>query len=194
MDTCCIMLVVLVIVVLLAAYSQRRWIAQMWGGRKATVIAYGGADDYRDTTRDSEDDIYGNFDNDTYGGGPFRLRVSDPEYTALLEGKKTVEARPDRAPFSRIKAGDTITVVRARPKGDISEYPGGQYKHNSTVVRVSKHANLEALLKAEGVAKVYPGKSASEAAERFGVYLPPGASAKDPVMAIELKIIKAAKK
>jgi len=130
------------------------------------------------------------------GGGMFRLRVSDPEYTALLEGKKTVEVRPDRQPFTRLKEGDTVVVVRARPKEDTSEYPGGKYKHESKVVRITKYASLEELLKKEPLAKVYPGKSAAEATERFNMYLRPGATAKDPVMAIELKVSseKSAKK
>jgi ASC-1-like (ASCH) protein len=201
MDTCCIILVVIVIVVLVAAYTQRRLLARMWSNRPVVVLqprpAVGGGDEYQNDSYEdynNADDVYGNYDYATYGGGPFRLRVSDPEYTALLEGKKTIEARPDRAPFSRIKSGDVVTVVRARPKGDTSEYPGGQYKHNSTVARVTKYASLDALLKTEGVAKVYPGKSVAEAASRFGMYLPPGTTAADPVMAIELKIVKGTKK
>jgi len=203
MSACCVILVVLIIVVLLAGYWQRRWIMQMWSNRPSVVLvprgtAVGGddyrGDDYQDSTRDSEDDIYGNFDSDpTYGGGPFRLRVSDPEYTSLLDGKKTIEVRPDKPPFTRIKAGDQITVVRARPKGDTSEYPGGMYKHNASVVRVTKHANLEAALKTEGVGKVYPGKTAAEATARFKQYLPPNKSENDPVIAFELKAEKGAK-
>ena len=123
----------------------------------------------------------------TIGGGSFRLKVSDPEYTALLNGEKTIEARLDRPPFNRLAAGDPIVVVRSRPKGDTSEYPGGKYKHDAEVVRVAKHKGIEALLKSEGVTKVYPGKSAAEAAARFSAYLPPGTTASDPVLAIELR-------
>lgn len=194
MTTCCMILVVLIIVVLLAAYTMRRHLSYLWNNRPVVVLtprtpAIGGDDDYRG----SEDDIYGNFDDSTYGGGPFRLRVSDPEYTSLLDGKKTIEARLDKPPFNRIKTGETVIVVRARPKGDTSEYPGGAYKHESTVTRITKYPSLEALLKTEGAAKVYPGKSASEATARFTMYLPPGTSAADPVMAIELKHAKSKK-
>jgi ASC-1-like (ASCH) protein len=121
------------------------------------------------------------------GRGPFRLKVSDPEYTDLLDGKKTVEARFDRPPYNTLNANDRIVVVRARPKDDTSEYPGGRYKFGAEVVRVAKYSNIEALLKGEGVAKVYPGKTAAEGAERFGAYIPPGASVSDPVLAIELR-------
>lgn len=124
---------------------------------------------------------------DWVGGGAFRLKVSDPEYTALLEGKKTVEARPDRPPFARLKAGDPVVVVRARPQGDTSEYPGGRYKYDATVARVDKYPSIEALLKGETLAKVYPGHTAASAAERFAMYLPQGTGPKDPVLAIELK-------
>jgi ASC-1-like (ASCH) protein len=133
---------------------------------------------------------YGGDDGDMMGGGQFRLKVSDPEYTALLDGKKTIEIRPDRPPFARLKEGEVVTIVRARPKDDTSEYPGGKYKHDSTIVRISKHSSLDAALKKEALAKVYPGKSAAEAAERFKMYLPPGAGAGDPVLAIELKLKK----
>jgi ASC-1-like (ASCH) protein len=120
------------------------------------------------------------------GGGAFRLKVSDPEYTAMVSGKKTVEARLDRPPFNRLKAGDPVTVVRARPRGDESEYPGGRYKYTTEVARVGKYSSIAALLKAEGASEVYPGLSAAKAAERFGAYLPPGTGAEEPVLAIEL--------
>lgn len=197
MENSQIAVVAIIIFLLSVAYYYRDAIARQFGRvtarnpRTTNGQTFGG-DDYRDFMND--DDVYGNFDDPTFGGGPFRLRVSDPEYSALLEGKKTVEARPDRPPFNRIKSGDTLTVVRARPKGDLSEYPGGKYKHNSTVVRVTKYASLDMLLKTEGVAKVYPGKTAAEASSRFSMYLPAGASANDPVMAIELKIAKESKK
>jgi len=199
MSSCCIALVVLFIVLLLAGYWQRQWIMQMWAKSPAIVArAAVGGDDYRgEENREwahDDDDVYGNYDYDpTLGGGPFRLRVSDPEYTALLEGKKTIEVRPDKPPFTRLKAGDAITVVRARPKDDKSEYPGGMYKHSAAIVRVTKHANLEAALKTEGVGKVYPGKTQAEAVERFKLYLPPGRSEADPVIALELKADKIAK-
>jgi ASC-1-like (ASCH) protein len=121
------------------------------------------------------------------GGGPFRLKVSDPEYTSLLEGKKTIEARLDRPPFNHLVAGDPLVVIRSRPKGDDSEYPGGRYKYDAEVVRVEKYKGIEALLKGEGVGKVYPGKSAADAAARFGMYLPPGTPALAPVIAIEIR-------
>ena len=121
------------------------------------------------------------------GGGVFRLKVSDPEYTALLKGEKTVEARLDRAPFNRLMAGDPVVVVRARPKDDTSEYPGGRYKYSAEVVRIKKYASIEDLLTSEGHAKVYPGRTRAEGLMQFGMYLPPGTLATDPVMAIELR-------
>jgi ASC-1-like (ASCH) protein len=130
---------------------------------------------------------------DIIGGGPFRLKVSDPEYTDLLNGKKTVEARLDRPPFNRLAAGDPVVVVRSRPKDDPSEYPGGKYKYTAEVVRVKKYKGIEALLKGEGVAKVYPDKTTSAAAARFGMYLPEGTPASEPVLAIELRAASGAK-
>ena len=129
------------------------------------------------------------------GGGPFRLKVSDPEYTAMLNGEKTIEARLDRPPFNRLAAGDPIVVIRSRPKGDESEYPGGKYKYDAEIVRIERYpSGIAALLKAEGAAKVYPGKSASEASARFSMYIPEGTPATEPVIAIELRALNGAKK
>jgi ASC-1-like (ASCH) protein len=130
---------------------------------------------------------------DIIGGGPFRLKVSDPEYTDLLNGKKTIEARLDRPPFNRLAAGDPVVVVRSRPQDDPSEYPGGKYKYNAEVVRVQKYKGIESLLKGEGVTKVYPDKTTSAATARFGMYLPEGTPASDPVLAIELRASNGAK-
>ena len=54
-------------------------------------------------------------------------------------------------------------------------------------MRVEKYKGIDALLKGEGVAKVYPDKTTSAAAARFGMYLPEGTSASEPVLAIELR-------
>jgi len=129
------------------------------------------------------------------GGGPFRLKVSDPEYTALLNGEKNIEARLDRPPFNRLAVGDPVVVIRSRPKGDESEYPGGKYKYDAEIVRVERYpSGIAALLKGEGAEKVYPGKSASEATARFSMYLPEGTPATEPVIAIELRALDGANK
>ena len=130
-----------------------------------------------------------------FGGGPFRLKVSDPEYTAFRNGVKTIEARLDRPPFNQIRAGDQIIVIRARPQGDTSEYPGGEYKFDAEVVSIDKFKNLAELLKKKKLEDVYPDqKTASGATARFEQYLPPGTSAADPVLAIEIRRAGAAKK
>lgn len=120
------------------------------------------------------------------GGGPFRLKVSDPDYTHLLKGEKTVEARIDDAPFNRLKPGDPIVVIRARPMGDTSEYPGGRYKYQTTVSDVKKYKDLKSLLKAEGVEKVYPGRKEQVAVEQFEKFLKEGKSQSDAVIALHL--------
>ena len=181
MDTTCIILiVVLVILALLCGFLmvKRRSLALKIAGDVFTDVVNGGGH-YSDTPASGVDGVD--------GGGQFRLSVSDPEYTNLLEGKKTVEARLDRPPFTKLNVGDPIVVVRSRPKGDTSEYPGGRYKFNAKVTKAKKYDNLAALLKGEGVAKVYPGKTAAAAANSFALYLPPGASADDPVIALAVK-------
>lgn len=128
------------------------------------------------------------------GGGPFRLKVSDPEYTALLNGEKNIEARLDRPPFNLLAVGDQIVVIRSRPKGDESEYLDGKYKYDAEIVRIERYpSGIAALLKGEGAAKVYPGLSASEATARFNKYIPKETPSTEPVIAIELRALDGAK-
>jgi len=141
---------------------------------------------------DSDLEGYGGYPSTTtggvIGGGHFRLKVSDPEYTALLNKDKVIEARLDRQPFNKLSVGDHVVVVRSRPAGDTSEYEGGRYKFDAEIVRVTKYKNLEALLKGEGLNKVYPAHKDNKAAvEKFSLYLPPGTSVNDPVIAFEFK-------
>jgi ASC-1-like (ASCH) protein len=108
------------------------------------------------------------------GGGAFRLKVSDPEYTSMLKGKKTVEARPDREGgiFSRLKEKDPIVVVRSRPVGDTSEYPGGKYKFNATIDKIKKYGSIKELIESEKLSKVYPDrKTTAEAIEQYNKYV-----------------------
>jgi len=121
------------------------------------------------------------------GAGVFRLKVSDPEYTNMLKGEKTVEARLDRAPFHKLKEGEDSLIVRSRPQGDTSEYPGGEYKFNAEIVKIKKYPNIDALIKGEGVSKVYPSRTAAAGKARFEEYLPEGTTASDAVLAIEIK-------
>lgn len=121
------------------------------------------------------------------GAGAFRLKVSDPEYTNMLKGEKTVEARLDRAPFNKLKEGEEILIVRSRPQGDTSEYPGGEYKFNAEIVKIKKYPNIDALIKGEGVGKVYPSRTAAAGKARFEEYLPEGTTPSDAVLAIEIK-------
>lgn len=122
------------------------------------------------------------------GGGAFRLKVADPWYEAMLEGRKTVEGRLDRGPFSRLKQGDPIIVIRSRPRGDTSEYTRGPYKYETEVARVTKYPNYAALIKAEGPDKVFPGKKTAEAAtDEFKKHLRDPADLVGPAIAIELK-------
>lgn len=120
------------------------------------------------------------------GMGPFRLKVSDPEYTSMLTGKKTVEARPDIPPFNKLAVDEPVIVIRARPLGDTSDYPGGEYKYNADIVRITKYDSIEKLLNKEKVDKVYPGKTEAQAIKRFEEFLPKVKPMSDSVIAIEI--------
>jgi ASC-1-like (ASCH) protein len=199
-----IAIVVLIISAILLGYAYRKRILKgfseisAWGGSEyadedADEMAWGGDCDaeYADEMAWGGD-CAAEYDH-IVGAGPFRLYVrdgvkpADKWYTKMLKGEKKVEVRLDRKPFDQIKVGDDIVVVRSRPKGDTSEYPGGRYKYTTTVIRATKYNNLEQLLKGEGAENVYPGKLAgTTAASIFSEFLPESASVADKVIALEL--------
>jgi ASC-1-like (ASCH) protein len=118
------------------------------------------------------------------GGGGFRLRMRDPSYTYALEGKKTVEARPNKPPFNKLKAGETITVARSRPQGDTAEYEGVR-RFAARVDRVTPHASFKALVDAEGLSAVAPGaKNAAAATAAFREFTDEAAEKEHGLLAI----------
>lgn len=126
------------------------------------------------------------------GGGSFRFKVSDPEYTSMLEKKKTLEVRLDRPPFNRLKEQDEVVIVRSRPMGDTSEYPGGKYKFDAQIVSVKKHTGgIEKLMNDDSVRlKAYPdSKNAADAVKRFNAYLPPDTAKDSPLLIFNLQHI-----
>jgi ASC-1-like (ASCH) protein len=169
--------IALTILVILLVLVGMLWSWYSSGGK------YGGADDGLEYEGgDDFDDL--DYEEGVHGGGPFRISLRDPWYTEMLNGKKFIEPRLDKMPFKRLKVGDVVTVVRSRPFGNTDEYPGGKYKYNTKVKRIDKYKDIEALLKAEGVAKIYPGKkTTAEGAEIFREFAPDTTAA---VLAIEL--------
>ncbi len=125
-----------------------------------------------------------------FGGGLLRLKVSEPRYTMMVEGKLHMDARLDKMPFNNIKVGDSIIILRARPKDELTENPGynhPEYKFTTTVKTITKYENIEALLKSKGVKNFYPDSTTSEAIAMFSEYLPTKYSVSSPVIAIEFQ-------
>lgn len=121
------------------------------------------------------------------GGAGFRLRMRDPGYTQALNGQKTIEARPNRPPFDKLKAGDSITVARSRAQGDTSEYEGAR-RFPARVERVTPYDSLKALIAAEGLKAVWPGaKSEAAAAAAFREFTDEAAEKAHGLVAIAFK-------
>lgn len=191
MSTKVIILIVVIILVILFVMmkgsSIKTGAAELFGGCFGGRKEYDEYDDY---------DKYGAYEDDgEYGGGFPRLKVSDPEYTHFLKGKKTLEVRPYHPPYSVIfdkfnetKRPQDVTIVRARPMGDTSEYPGGKYKFDAKVVRATKYKNIEAAFKTEKLADAYPERKLDDAIKTFKTYLPQGYDAdKGEVLVFEIK-------
>lgn len=151
-----ILLVVLLIIIIIAAYHYAS-LGKFTGG--------------------------GDGDYEMFGAGLTRLFLSDPDYTSAREGKKTVDARICRPPFSNLSKGDTVVVVRSRPHGDTTEYPGGEYKFKAEITAKKEYASIKELIKDEGLKKVYPDHSEKEAIELFHKYLPKDAKPDEKVVA-----------
>ncbi len=169
--------IALIVLIILVVLVGAVW---MWGRK---TVHGGDADNMAeiDETFDYGDDYVGG--DGVTGGGPFRLSVRDPWYTEMLNNKKHIEARLDKKPYNKLKAGSPVTIVRSRPHGSTEEYPGGKYKYNTKIKRVDKYKDIEALLKGEGIAKVYPGKKTmAEGVEIFREFAPDVSA---PVLAIE---------
>jgi ASC-1-like (ASCH) protein len=97
------------------------------------------------------------------GRREFQLRLRDPGYTYALKGEKTVEARPNKAPFNALTAGEAFTVARSRPQGDTEEYPG-QRRFAAKVSHVKTYPSIGKLLDAEGLKAYAPGAKDKAAA------------------------------
>lgn len=125
-----------------------------------------------------------------FGGGLLRLKVSEPRYTMMVDGKLHMDVRLDKMPFNNIKVGDSIIMIRARPKDELTKNPDynhPEYKFTTTVKTITKYENIEALLKSKGVKNFYPDATASEAVAMFSEYLPTKYSVSSPVIAIEFQ-------
>lgn len=166
---------VLIIIIALAVKFVPAVHDLVFGAEKEQVVAYAGG----------EGD-----DDDVLGAGYPRLFLSDPDYTSARLGKKTIDARACKSPFSDIKLGDVVTVVRARPQGDTSEYPGGEFKFWANITAKKEYANIKELLKEEGSKKVYPDHSEKEAIELFNKYLPKDSKPDDRVIAFHFTKLK----
>jgi ASC-1-like (ASCH) protein len=171
-----LLLIIAVVVFAGLFWWSRRGASGIMGGFEAVPAALGGFGGFLGPAADASA-VEAGPEGFIEGGGVFRLKVSEPQYTQMLEGKLHVTARVDDAPFTRLKEGDEVVVVRARPHGDTSEYPGGQYKYTTTVKKLEKFKSVEELLKKVGVDKVYPGLGAGEAVKLYEQFLPQGAAA-----------------
>lgn len=138
----CLLIVLAFLALILVAYCL------LAGGRRPP--AYGGDDE-------------GLFEDFEGGRREFQLRLRDPGYTYALKGEKTVEARPNKAPFSALKAGEDFTVARSRPQGDTEEYAGPR-RFAARVAHVKPYPSIGKLLDAEGLKAYAPGAKDKAAA------------------------------
>ncbi|CAH6418588.1 Hypothetical protein POVN_LOCUS306 [uncultured virus] len=89
----------------------------------------------------------------------FVIEVSEPWFSLIAEGKKTVEGRKGTVIWSRIKAGSKLLFMEAKEKKRIV---------GAKATGVTKYPSIEAYLKEEGVNACLPGVQTQE--EGVAVY------------------------
>lgn len=139
--------------------------------------------------------VLGGAEGDAYeegfvDGGGISIRMREPWFQAVLDGKKTVDARLDRPPFSKLKAGSPVVIARSRPQGDTTEYPGPR-RVKATVRGSKKYAGLAELLDGESLADVAPGaKTKAAALKSFREFITEDAEKESGVLAISFDVAK----
>jgi ASC-1-like (ASCH) protein len=83
------------------------------------------------------------------GPQTYDVNVSEPWFSLIKLGLKTIEGRLDRPPFSDMKKGDTITFHNK----DL----GFDRSHSVKVASRKKYATIEEFLKTETIEKTLPG-------------------------------------
>jgi len=116
-----------------------------------------GGDAYGDDAFGGHDMHGGEADISGGGFGGARLGIREPWFSDMLSGKKKVEGRLKRGAAATLKAGDTITIARSRPAGDMTEHPGAR-RYDTKVVRVTPYRSFAELVKKEGASTLFPGK------------------------------------
>ena len=122
------------------------------------------------------------------GGGVFRFKVGDPQYGQSYKGDRVVDIRFDTAPFNKLKVGQSVMVVRARPQGDTSEFKEGPYKFHAKITDITPYSSFSKI-PTDIVEKAYPSLASKDAKLRFEEFVP--SSVSDPkthkVLAFTLK-------
>lgn len=94
----------------------------------------------------------------TTGPQTYDVNVSEPWFSLIKLGLKTIEGRLDRPPFSDMKKGDTITFHNK----DL----GFDRSHSVKIVSRKKYATIEEFLKTETLEKTLPGIDNMEDGEK----------------------------
>ena len=92
------------------------------------------------------------------GPQTYDVNVSEPWFSLIKLGLKTIEGRLDRPPFSDMKKGDTITFHNK----DL----GFDRSHSVKISSRKKYATIEEFLKTETIEKTLPGIDNMEDGEK----------------------------
>ena len=129
-------------------------------------------------------------DDFTFGsaeGEELRRRVSDPWYTFIKEGKKTVEGRIVRpnGPWAKLKVGDTVTFYLD------PEHPEDD-KIRVEITHIKHYKDFEEYLDKESLEKTLPGvKNNEEGLEIYkSFFKDPEEIKKHGVTAFGIKLLK----
>lgn len=149
-----VLIVVVILLILVGIYIARKHHSSITGGRRSRTKKGGDEGD------EEGDEVEG-------GRQGKDLGLREPLYQSVVDGKVSVIGRIDRGPFKLIKEGDEVTIRRSRAKDDKTEYPG-ERRFQAKITKRNEYPSAEDMIKAEGLAKMYPHiKTAEKAVEAF---------------------------
>jgi ASC-1-like (ASCH) protein len=88
------------------------------------------------------------------GGKNYTKNVSEPWFTYIEEGKKTIEGRLSKGDFAEMKVGDHITFT--------NEEKGDKRSYTIMITEIKPYPTFETYLKESGLENCLPGVNSIE--------------------------------
>ena len=128
--------------------------------------------------------------------GPFQMSVSQPWFSAIKKGAKTIEGRLAKPKFLALEVGDTAVISRSGPvSASRSRAPTSSTSAASKVVavvtRVVRYKSFAEYLSQEGLARTLPGvRTIDEGVQTYRQFYTAADEAEHGVAAIHIALVQ----